>query len=186
MSPADPQPPPANAPGNIVLVGYRGSGKTTVGRLLATRIGWDFVDTDACIQQSAACSIREVFAAGEARFRDLETAALAELCGRRCTVIAVGGGALDRAENRVMLKGLGTVVWLRANPQVLHERITADPRSPSSRPDLTNIGGLDEVSFMLAARSPQYAGLAQHEIDTTLLRPDETAAAILAALGWVA
>src|SRR5689334_7067287 len=104
----------------LFLIGYRGSGKTTVGRLVADRLGWAFVDADSVLEERYGQTIREIFAAeGEAGFRDKEAAVLADLCRATDAVIATGGGIVLRAANRVLLKRHGLVVWLAADPPTL-------------------------------------------------------------------
>src|SRR5688500_4378392 len=108
----------------IFLVGYRGSGKTTVGRLLADRLQWSFLDADAVIEERAGKTIRDIFVAeGEGAFRDQESALLAELCGRTETVIATGGGIVLKDDNRALLREHGFVAWLTADAQTLWARI---------------------------------------------------------------
>src|SRR4051794_20040028 len=104
----------------IVLVGYRGTGKTTVGRLLAASLGWEFADADDLIESAAGKSIAEIFAAeGDPGFRDREAAALRELCRRDRLVVATGGGAILRPANRELLRGAGFVAWLTAEPETV-------------------------------------------------------------------
>ncbi|MEX0712312.1 MAG: shikimate kinase, partial [Pirellulales bacterium] len=101
---------------NIVLIGYRGSGKSTVARELAGRLGWPWLDADHQIEERAGKSIAAVFAEeGEERFRDLESSLLAELVERDKTVLAAGGGAVLRPANRALLRSAGKVVWLQAD-----------------------------------------------------------------------
>jgi shikimate kinase len=152
----------------VVLIGYRGSGKTTVGRLLAKRRGIDFVDTDERIVAEAGRSIAEIFASeGKGGFRARESAAIASAAGAsgRC-VLSVGGGAVEIEANRTLLKSLGPVLWLDAPAELLWQRIQADPATTSNRPNLSG-GGLDEVRTILARRRPLYAALADVTIDAT-------------------
>jgi len=168
---------------NIVLIGYRGSGKTTVGRLLAERLGRPFVDTDAAIETAAGESIAEVFASeGERGFRRREKQAIARATQTEGLVLSVGGGAvLDRA-NVDGLQNEGTIVWLIAAAEVLWDRIREDAQSPSARPDLTPRGGLEEVRSVLAVREPAYRAAADLIVDTTGRVPEDVVAAILKAL----
>src|SRR5689334_2595238 len=103
----DPCHPVTLSPGHpvIFLIGPRGSGKSTVARLLASRLGWDWVDADVVLERRCACSVRDLFArVGEAGFRDYEAAVLAELCRLRNHVVATGGGVVLRPDNRERLR----------------------------------------------------------------------------------
>jgi shikimate kinase len=167
-------------PRNILLTGYRCTGKTTTGRLLAARLGWDFADVDDLIESTAGKSIADIFAAeGEAGFRDRESAALAELCRRSDCVIATGGGAVLREANREALRDAGLVVWLTAAPETLWQRLQADPSTAARRPNLTASGGLDEVRNLLAAREPLYREAADFAVASDDLSPQAVADAIL-------
>src|SRR5688572_10466805 len=100
---------------NIFLIGYRGSGKSTVAQHAAKLLGWPWLDADAVLEVRAGKSIRQIFAdEGEGAFRDLESAVVADLAGSDEHVIALGGGAILREENRQALAGRGLVVWLQA------------------------------------------------------------------------
>src|SRR5678815_5101650 len=104
----------------IFLIGYRGTGKTTVGRLLATELGWDFADCDDAVEASAGQSVAEIFAdEGEEGFRAREAEALLELCGRARIVLATGGGAVLSSTNRELLRAGGFAIWLTAHPQTI-------------------------------------------------------------------
>ncbi len=166
----------------VILIGYRGTGKSTVGRLVASRLGWDFADADECLESAAGRSIAEVFAGeGEAGFREREAVILAQLCRRDRLVIATGGGAVLRSANRALLRSAGFVAWLTASPETLWDRLRGDPASGRRRPNLTPAGGLDEVRTLLAARTPLYAELADFVCDTEALSPEAAADAILTA-----
>jgi len=164
---------------NLILIGYRGCGKSTVGQLLSRRLGWQFVDLDEVVVQNAAGrSIAQIFAAeGEAGFRQRERAALDLLRKGRRQVIAAGGGAVIDAESRALAKKIGKVVWLRAPAAVLWARIRKDPGSARNRPDLT-VGGLDEVEAVLRDREDIYRSAAGHIVDTVSASVEEVADAI--------
>jgi shikimate kinase len=165
----------------IFLIGYRGSGKSTVGRVLAGRLGWEFVDADQVLEDRYGKTIREIFAAeGETGFRNKESAVLADLCTRTTTVIATGGGVILRQENRARIKNCGFVAWLSADPETLWERMQGDPTTAARRPPLTT-GGLIEVQELLAAREPWYKACAHVEVPAAALSPEQAADAILAA-----
>jgi shikimate kinase len=169
-------------PHNIILVGSRCTGKTTVGRLLAERLGWPFADVDDHVEAAAGRTVTDIFAAeGEPGFRAREAAALEALAARTGWVIATGGGAVLRETNRRVLKTRGFVVWLTAAPETLWERLRCDPATASRRPNLTATGGADEVKALAAARAPLYREIADFVGPTDALSPEAVAAAILTA-----
>lgn len=156
---------------NVVLIGYRGCGKTTVGRMLADRNDAGFIDTDALIVHQAGMSIADIFAAeGEPSFRKREEAAirLATKTGGR--IISVGGGAVESKSNRSALRSYGTVVWLQATAECLWQRISTDVASAEQRPDLAQ-GGLEEVRAVLERRTPLYAELSHLALTTDAQAP---------------
>lgn len=151
----------------VSLIGYRGTGKSTVARLVALALGWEWIDTDVEIELRAGKSIRAIFSdEGETAFRDQESAVLAELCRRDRVVLALGGGVVLREENRQVIKAAGPVVWLTASPQVLAERIAADSTTAQRRPNLTSQGGINEIIAMLGTRAPLYRDCASVMVDT--------------------
>jgi shikimate kinase len=159
---------------NIVLIGYRGSGKSSIGRKLASELWMEFVDTDELIVKLAGKTIREIFAQhGEEYFRNLEEQAVAEASTRDNTVIAAGGGVVLRAGNVMTLKKAGKIIWLQADPKTLFERITADTATRQTRPDLTATGGLEEVKTVLAQRTPLYQAAADATLDVSRLSVPE-------------
>jgi shikimate kinase len=161
---------------SIILIGYRGSGKTTVGRLLAERLKWPFVDADERIVAAAGQSIKEIFeTGGEARFRELESAALQEIVTLKNHVLSLGGGAILAQQNRDSIAGSGhTIVYLHADPAELHRRIHADTATAANRPALTKLGGgIDEIRSVLAAREPIYRQVMTAEIDVTRKSPKD-------------
>lgn len=164
----------------VFLVGPRGSGKSTVAAHLARRLGWDWADADALLEQRAGKTIRAIFAEeGEAGFRTREAALLEELCRSQRQVIATGGGVVLRAENRQRLRAAGRVIWLTADPATLWRRLQADASTTQRRPDLT-VGGLAEVEEVLRVREPLYRGCADLIVSTAGRSPEEVVDAILA------
>jgi shikimate kinase len=165
---------------NLLLIGYRGAGKTTVARQLALRLGWDWVDSDVEIELRAGRSVAAIFAEdAEAAFRKLESQLLAELIRRERTVLALGGGVVTQPENLPLLAAAGPVVWLKAQPETLHRRLADDPATAPRRPDLT-VGGLAEIRALLAHRSPLYRKCAALEVDTDQKTPAEIVEQIIA------
>jgi shikimate kinase len=170
-----------------VLIGFMGSGKSSIGRRLARRLRCKAIDLDHVVELRAGRSIPEIFAAeGEPAFRDLETAALAECLGES-GVIATGGGVLKRAENRELLRAAAArgalVVYLRAAPAVLAHRIR---RQPGKRPLIDGNAILNEeetqlrVEHLLAERAPLYESCSSLVVDTDNLSPEQTVRQIIA------
>ena len=161
---------------SIVLIGYRGSGKTSIGKRLADRLWQKCVDTDELIVAKAGRSIADIFAnEGEAKFRELESEVVREVAAMNDIVIALGGGAPLSEENRRVIKEAGhRVIYLKCEPEELLKRIQADPDTPQSRPNLTEFGGgIDEISKVLAEREPIYRQMMHAELEVTYLTPDE-------------
>ncbi len=166
---------------NLFLIGYRGTGKTTVAERLAAGLGWTWLDADVEIERRAGLSIAEIFAHdGEPAFRQWESTVLAELCGGARQVLALGGGAILAPANRALLAGSGKTVWLTARPETLWQRIEADQATAARRPNLTVGGGLAEIRQVLAARTELYRQSADWVVDTEEKSPAEVAAEILA------
>ncbi len=161
---------------NIVLVGFMGSGKSSIGRILARRLGYRFVDTDRKIIEREGMEISEIFALhGEDYFRERETDVLRTLLGRDQCVIATGGGIVLREHNRSLLRELGFVVGLTADQEVIFERVSRN----TTRPLLKTPNPRQTIQEMLAARGALYAAAAQFTVDTSLLTHDEVAECIL-------
>jgi shikimate kinase len=149
---------------NIVLIGYRGTGKSTVGRLLAARLGRELVSTDAEIVKRAQRTIPEIVAQeGWEYFRDVESDICRELASRDQLVIDTGGGAILRAQNVEALKKNGAVFWLTASVETIVKRIGGD----NQRPSLTGTKSfVDEIQDVLWERTPKYQAAADHIITT--------------------
>jgi shikimate kinase len=160
---------------NLYLIGYRGVGKTSVGRLLAERLGREFLDADVELERRAGRTIAEIFAAdGEGAFRDLESAVVADLARQDHLVAALGGGAVMRPQNREALAG-GAVVWLTAEAETILARVCADHTTAGRRPNLTTSGGLEEIVQLLALREPAYRRCAVLTVDTEGKTPQQAA-----------
>jgi shikimate kinase len=167
----------------LALVGYRGTGKSTVGRIVAQRLGRPFADADSALEARFGRSIRSIFEEyGEPVFRDWEEQILAELTAQAAAVIATGGGVVLRESNRRVLRDFGLVVWLSAGPAVLARRLQSNPGALASRPALTQGGTIDEIAEVLAYREPLYRELADVQVSTEGRSPREVAEAVLAIL----
>jgi len=163
----------------IVLTGFMGSGKSTLGRLIAERLGWTFLDLDHYIESRTGISVPDIFALhGESHFRRLESTALVSALGKTNTVIALGGGTPEILTNRLLLEqtpGTATI-FLDAPFPVLFDRCVLQG---ISRPVLAD-PALAERRF--AQRQPLYRALAHHTIDTSTREAHEAVEAVLAAL----
>lgn len=156
----------AGLPRNVVLVGFMGCGKSTLGRLLASRLEWTFVDTDRIIETTTGKSISDIFASdGESLFRKLESDALVSVCSGVRQVIATGGGAVIRPENLDAIREAGFVVWLTARADVIVSRTA---RRRGRRPLLeTDEDPLVRVHRFLGERGPLYRAIADGIVDTS-------------------
>ncbi len=150
-------------PTNIVLIGFMGSGKTSVGTTLAALLEMNYIDTDNIIVEDFGTSVNEIFGTyGEARFRKLETEAIRGLKDVKNTVISCGGGVILNPENIELLKNNGTVVWLKVSPEEAYERLLDD----SSRPLLENVFTMKKMSEILESRLPLYENSGDIAIST--------------------
>jgi shikimate kinase len=149
---------------NIVLIGYRGTGKSTVGKMLAGRLGCELISTDVEIVKRAKQSIPEIVAQqGWESFRDTESAVCRDLAGRDRLVIDTGGGAVLRPQNVEVLKRNGKLIWLTATVETITARIGGD----TQRPSLTGTKSfLEEISEVLHDRTPKYKAAADYVIQT--------------------
>lgn len=159
---------------HVVLVGMMGSGKSTVGRLLAGLLDRPLVDSDTQVQARTGRSVRQIFESdGEAAFRRLEAEALADaVAGPPAVIAAAGGSVLDPA-NRDLLKRAGTVVWLRADPEVLAPRATRGSHRP-----LLAVDPAGTLRRLDAERAELYAEVADHVVDVSRATPAELARTI--------
>ena len=164
-----------HSPLNLILTGFMGTGKSTIGRLVSARLGRPFVDMDDEIARRAGQSIPAIFATqGEAAFRQMERDLCLELAGRRGLVIATGGGALLDPGNRAAMIAGGVVICLTASPEALAARL----RGTSDRPLLAAADRAERIRELFAARAEAYAAL-PHHLDTTSLSPEATVEAVL-------
>lgn len=149
---------------NLVLIGYRGTGKSSVGKILARRLGRELVSTDAEIVRRADRPIPDIVAQdGWDRFRDLESEVCRDLSGKDNLIIDTGGGAILRPQNVASLKAGGILFWLTAEVSTIASRIGGD----TQRPSLTGVKSFtEEIEDVLREREPKYAAAADHVIPT--------------------
>ena len=164
------------APLRLVLTGFMGAGKSTVGRLLAQQISWQFIDVDREVELRAGMSVADIFKTlGEFVFRRMETSAIAHALGERHAILALGGGAAEVLANRLLLEQTPrtAVILLHAPLATLLERCDAQATDPATalRPILQNRSALEE-RFLY--RAPLYRRIARHTIDTTDRTPQQT------------
>lgn len=158
------------------LIGYRGTGKTTAGRVLSEMLGFSFIDTDKGVEERIGTSIRElVEEKGWESFRTMERTFLLDLKQIDKAVIATGGGIILDPENRSFLRENGMVFRLCADMETLLSRIDADHGSDSSRPSLTGQAPEDEIRAVCEKREPFYSQTAHYQIDTTEQTPQQVA-----------
>jgi len=164
---------------NIVLIGFMGTGKTTVGKILAKKLGMNFVDVDELIEKTAGLKISAVFARfGEAYFRDIETEIIKSITKNSSQVIATGGGAVLRDENLNALKSNGVVFCLTASEELIFDRI----KDNNERPLLQVENPKEKIRELLAKRMPRYMmadfiintdGLTQEEVSEKIIKEYE-------------
>jgi shikimate kinase len=166
----------SNGPINLVLTGFMGTGKSTIGRVVAERLNRPFIDMDEVIVQEAGCPVPEIFARhGESTFRQMERELCQKLSTRSGLVISTGGGALIDAHNRALMTSSAVVICLTANLQALLERLQAD----TNRPMLNATDTQQRIGELLAIRKAAYDSL-PYQIDTSTQTPEETVEAVLA------
>ena len=162
-------------PANIVLVGFMGTGKSVVGRVIAQKLEFHFIDTDDVIEQTSKAKISDIFAEhGEVYFRDLESQAVKSVALMKNQVVATGGGVVLRSSNIDLLRTGGPIFCLNATPKAIWDRV----RSSRSRPLLRGPEPLKKIETLLDKRAPYYA-LADHQIETTGVAVDRVADEII-------
>ena len=154
---------------NVYLIGYRCSGKTSLGQRLAASLGWAFVDTDSNVVAQAGQEIAAIVKTnGWEHFRRLEKTCLRVVAEKHHQVVATGGGIVLDAHNVRTMKTSGVVVWLTAAPDTIRQRMQGDVQTENQRPALTNRDTLDEIDSVLKERRPLYQAAGDIVIDTEL------------------
>lgn len=158
----------------LTLIGYRGSGKSSVGRVLASRLGWAFVDADEEIERRTGVSIASIFAEeGEDGFRRREAAVMEELLARERCVVAAGGGAVLSGRTRQLMAACGPVVYLRVSPTTAETRMKNDALSGQRRPALTGLPVREEIETLMTTREPLYRECATIAVEADARTVDE-------------
>ena len=166
---------------HLFLTGYRGTGKSTIGRLLAAALGLPAIDLDDVIVEQAGLSIRTIFQQeGEPGFRKRESTALRQVVAGTDAVIALGGGAILAPQNRQLIKASGFCCWLTASPNEIALRLAADSKTTTQRPALTDLSGIDEIQTLLETRAPLYRDVANFKVATDHQSTEEIVRDILA------
>lgn len=172
---------PAPLARNIVLVGFMGTGKTTLGKIAAKKAGFQFLDLDREIEKLAGKPIPRIFAEdGEDAFRAMETRVLTGLRDRDRHVISTGGGIVMRPENHSLLRDLGCVVWLHTKKRIIFERVSRN----ANRPLLQTADPLATICELVELRKPFYKAVADVKVKTTYLEMNEAVTGILESASW--
>ena len=159
---------------NLFLIGYRCSGKTTIGKSIAKTIDWSFVDSDLLLTQKNGKSIKDIIdTAGWDAFRRMERSTLKRICAEDRQVVATGGGVVLDADNIKAMKTSGMVVWLSASTATIQERMRQDKNTENFRPALTDKGRMEEIEDMLLKRNPYYESACDFSIHTDDVPLDE-------------
>lgn len=167
---------------NLVLIGYRATGKTAVGARLAQILGRPFVDLDQLLVREAGKSIMEIVAKGGwAEFRRREKELAARFRGTEGQVLATGGGVVLDPDNIAALKENGIIIWLTADPETIQARLTLDQPRDANRPSLTGDDTIREVAAVLKERYTLYQAAADITVDTTRRNVTQVVDAVLAA-----
>jgi shikimate kinase len=177
----EPQPPPRQP--NLVLIGYRATGKTSVGARLAARLHRPFVDLDQVLVREAGRPIADIVAQGGwAEFRRLEKELVARYAAIPGQVLAPGGGAVLDRDNVAALRENGIIIWLTADPDTIQARLVQDQPRDANRPSLTGSDTIREVTEVLNHRAPLYQAAAQIIVDTTHREVAQVVELVLTAL----
>lgn len=165
---------------NLYLIGYRGSGKSTVAPLVAKDLKRPSIDSDHLIVQKNNCSIADIFAnSGETEFRRIEQQIVKQLGDLSNHVVSLGGGVPMFESNRMVLAATGKTVYLNGSPDVLWSRIAQDAASDELRPSLTDLDAKAEVDSLVNQRHPIYADCADYMIEVNQLSPQQIAEQIV-------
>jgi shikimate kinase len=178
----EPHPQPGRQP-NLVLIGYRATGKTSVGARLAEALHCPFVDLDQVLVREAGRSVADIVAQnGWSEFRRLEKELVARYRDSRGQVLATGGGVVLDPDNVAALRKNGILIWLTAEPAAIQARLAQDQPRDANRPSLTGADTVQEVTAVLAERAPLYQAAAQMSVDTSHRSVSQVVKLVLEAL----
>jgi len=165
---------------NLFLTGYRCSGKTTIGKSIARKIDWSFVDSDLIVIKENGKSIKDIVdTEGWDAFRRMERSALKQICANDRQVVATGGGVVLDQSNIKAMKTSGMVIWLDAGAATIQKRMRQDKNTENFRPTLTDKGRMEEVEGMLLQRNPYYESASDFSIQTDEVPINEITAKII-------
>ena len=168
---------------NLFLIGYRCTGKSTVGRTIADAMGWAFLDADIMLVEDCGKNIKDIIDnEGWETFRRMECSILNRICAADRQVVATGGGVVLAAENIKLMQANGKVVWLGASAATIRKRMLGDKNTGNFRPALSDKGLMDEIEDKLLQRNPHYENAADFFFHTDGLTVDEIAAKIIQTL----
>jgi shikimate kinase len=169
---------------NIYLIGYRCTGKTTVGRHLSEKIRRPFIDTDSEVVARHHMPISDiVHQYGWDTFRDTECKVIRWVCGLDRHIVATGGGAVLNSENVTEMKRSGLVIWLKAATETIKKRLIADTHTDALRPSLLNKGSTEEIAEVLLQRTSYYETAKDFSVETDNRTVEDVSRLIIASLG---
>ena len=165
---------------NLFLIGYRCSGKTTIGKTIAEIIDWSFVDADVILVKESGRPIKEIVdTEGWEAFRRMERSILKQICTKDRQVVATGGGVVLDEANIKAMQASGMVIWLDAGIETIQKRMLQDKNTKNFRPALTDKGGMEEIEDMLLQRKPYYENASDFSIPTDDMSINEITANII-------
>jgi shikimate kinase len=169
---------------NLFLIGYRCTGKSTIGKSIAMTIAWSFVDSDILVIKECGKSIKDIIdTEGWKAFRRMERSALKQICTKDRQVVATGGGVVLDAANIKAMKTSGMVIWLGATAETIQKRMLQDKNSGNFRPALTDKGRMEEIEDMLLKRTLYYESACDFSIHTDDVPVNEITEIIIQKLG---
>jgi shikimate kinase len=162
------------------LIGFRCTGKTTVGRIIANKLHMEFIDADDELVKQQKMPISEIVDKhGWAYFRQKESEIIKEIASMNNQLVATGGGVILNNDNVDYMKKSGTIIWLKATPETVKNRILQDEKTEQSRPSLTSKGLIDEIEETIKTRTPLYQAAMEFYIDTDNVQIEEVVSKVL-------